>query len=328
MELLLYIVPIILVLGAQALVSGTYRKYRVVSNSKKLSGFDVARHILDKNNLKDIKVVEVKGTMSDHYDPKRKVVRLSSEVYHDSTIASAAIAAHECGHVMQHNNKYTPMLIRSAIVPFVNFASYIGYVILIIGIVASIFDLAILGIILLSATLVFQLITLPVEFNASKRAIKTLETERLIEKSEKSSVKAMLSAAAFTYVASLLANLLEILRLFLMASRSRDWQNAVKVLEYTSRNGGYVVNNYIQQFIEIDKRKIKISANSNEVTDTELTLCIMFGVIAICLLISVNSYINIADTFNNVVREIIDFFSSVSHYLHLDEMAKQIGQLF
>ena len=222
MELLLYIVPIILVLGAQALVSGTYRKYRVVSNSKKLSGFDVARHILDKNNLKDIKVVEVKGTKSDHYDPKRKVVRLSSEVYYDSTIASAAIAAHECGHVMQHNNKYTPMLIRSAIVPFVNFASYIGYVILIIGIVASIFDLAILGIILLSATLVFQLITLPVEFNASKRAIKTLETERLIEKSEKSSVKAMLSAAAFTYVASLLANLLEILRLFLMASRSRD----------------------------------------------------------------------------------------------------------
>ena len=88
------------------------------------------------------------------------------------------------------------------------------------------------------------------------------------------------------------------------------------------------MNNYIQQFIEIDKRKIKISANSNEVTDTELTLCIMFGVIAICLLISVNSYINIADTFNNVVREIIDFFSSVSHYLHLDEMAKQIGQLF
>ncbi len=222
MDILLYIIPFVLVLGAQALVSGTYRKYRVVLNKKKLTGFDVARHILDKNNLNDIKVVEVKGTMSDHYDPRRKVVRLSSEVYHDSTIASSAIAAHECGHVMQHNNKYKPMLIRNTIVPIVNFASYIGYVVLIIGIIASIFDLAIWGIVLLSATLVFQLITLPVEFNASSRAIITLESEGLIDKSEKSLVRAMLSAAAFTYVASLLANLLEILRLFLMASRSRD----------------------------------------------------------------------------------------------------------
>lgn len=238
MDILLYIIPFVLVLGAQALVSGTYRKYRVVLNKKKLTGFDVARHILDKNNLNDIKVVEVKGTMSDHYDPRRKVVRLSSEVYHDSTIASSAIAAHECGHVMQHNNKYKPMLIRNTIVPIVNFASYIGYVVLIIGIIASIFDLAIWGIVLLSATLVFQLITLPVEFNASSRAIITLESEGLIDKSEKSLVRAMLSAAAFTYVASLLANLLEILRLFLMASRSRDWQNIIKVLEYTSRNGG------------------------------------------------------------------------------------------
>lgn len=222
MEILLYFIPFVLVLGAQALVSGAYRKFRQIDNKKRLTGFDTARHILDKNGLKDIVIVETKGTMSDHYDPGRRVVRLSSEVYHDATIASVAIAAHECGHVIQHKDKYAPMIIRSAIVPIVNIASHIGYIILVIGIIASVFDLAIWGIILLSATLLFQLITLPVELNASKRAIKMLKDENLVNDSEIGSAKSMLTAAAFTYIASLLANLLEIVRLFLMANRSRD----------------------------------------------------------------------------------------------------------
>jgi Zn-dependent membrane protease YugP len=222
LEILLYIVPFILVLGAQGIVSGAYAKYKVVENKKRLTGFDVARAILDKNGLKTILIVETEGTMSDHYDPTRKTVRLSTEVYHNATISSIAIAAHECGHVIQHKEKYIPMIIRSAIVPIVNIASKIGYVVLFIGLIASIFDLAIWGVVLLSATLVFQLITLPVEFNASKRAIKILESEDLIEKQEKSGVKSMLTAAAFTYVASLLANLLEILQLLLMAGRSRE----------------------------------------------------------------------------------------------------------
>ena len=208
-------------LGAQALVSGTYNKYKTILNTKKLTGFDVAREILNQNGLKEIMIVETKGKMTDHYDPRRKVIRLSSEVYHDSTISSVAIAAHECGHAIQHQKKYTPLIIRNAIVPFVNFTSRIGYIVLVIGILASAFDIAIVGIVLLSATLLFQLITLPVEFNASNRAIKILEKEKLIDEKEKQPVKTCL-AAALTYVASLISNLLEILRLFLMATRNRD----------------------------------------------------------------------------------------------------------
>lgn len=222
MDILLFFIPFVLVLGAQALVSGTYNKYKVVENKRGLTGFDVARKILDSNGLQDVVIVETKGTMSDHYDPRRRTVRLSSEVYHDTTISAVAIASHECGHVIQHKNRYMPMVVRNAIVPIVNVASHIGYVVLFIGLLASIFDLAIWGIVLLSATLLFQLITLPVEFNASSRAIKMLGEYNLIEDEEKGKIKTMLTSAAFTYVASLLASLLEILRLFLMANRSRD----------------------------------------------------------------------------------------------------------
>lgn len=222
MDILLYIIPVVLVFGAQMIVTSTYNKYKSVPNKKSLTGSEVARKILDKNNYTDVHVVETKGKMSDHYDPRRKTVRLSSEVYHDATISAVSIAAHECGHVIQHKNKYAPMTIRHAIVPVVNFASRIGYVVLIIGLIASAFKLATWGIVLLCATLLFQLITLPVEFNASKRAIKALEENKLIEKSEKGRVSAMLTAAALTYVASLVANAFEILRLFLMVSVNRN----------------------------------------------------------------------------------------------------------
>ncbi|HHX16935.1 MAG TPA: zinc metallopeptidase [Mollicutes bacterium] len=222
MELGLLLLSFLLVLGAQLLVSGTYSKYSTTENKKRLTGFDVAREILDRNGLKNITIVETKGKMTDHYDPRRKVVRLSSEVYHGTTISSVAIAAHECGHAIQHNKKYAPLMIRNTIVPVVNLASRIGYVVLVIGILASAFNVALIGIILLAATLVFQLITLPVEFNASSRAIRILEKEKLIETSEKQPVKNMLTAAALTYVASLISNMLEILRLFLINNRNRD----------------------------------------------------------------------------------------------------------
>jgi Zn-dependent membrane protease YugP len=222
MELGLLLLSFLLVLGAQLLVSGTYSKYSTTENKKRLTGFDVAREILDRNGLKNITIVETKGKMTDHYDPRRKVVRLSSEVYHGTTISSVAIAAHECGHAIQHNKKYAPLMIRNTIVPVVNLASRIGYVVLVIGILASAFNVALIGIILLAATLVFQFITLPVEFNASSRAIRILEKEKLIETSEKQPVKNMLTAAALTYVASLISNMLEILRLFLINNRNRD----------------------------------------------------------------------------------------------------------
>ena len=222
MELGLLLLSFLLVLGAQLLVSGTYSKYSTTENKKRLTGFDVAREILDRNGLKNITIVETKGKMTDHYDSRRKVVRLSSEVYHGTTISSVAIAAHECGHAIQHNKKYAPLMIRNTIVPVVNLASRIGYVVLVIGILASAFNVALIGIILLAATLVFQFITLPVEFNASSRAIRILEKEKLIETSEKQPVKNMLTAAALTYVASLISNMLEILRLFLINNRNRD----------------------------------------------------------------------------------------------------------
>lgn len=221
--ILLYLIPILIVFGAQAIVTSVYNKYKNVQNKKNLTGFEIARKLLDNNNCGDIYVVETKGNLSDHYDPRRRTVRLSSEVFHESTIAAASIAAHECGHVIQHKHKYAPMRVRNAIVPIINLTSRIGYVVLIIGLIASVFELATWGIILLGGTLLFQLITLPVEFNASKRAVVMLDENKLIEKGERESVKAMLTAAALTYVASLIANALEILRLFLIFGlRGRD----------------------------------------------------------------------------------------------------------
>lgn len=219
--LLLIIIPLVIVLAAQALVSKTYEKYKRIKNKKGLTGYDIARKILDNHNLKEIKIIENKNLLGDHYDPRKKVVSLSSDIYHQASIASISIAAHECGHALQHKDKYFFIVIRSFLIPIVNFASKIGYVVLLIGFLASIFDLALLGLILLSATLLFQLINLPVEFNASNRAKKILINEHDIRSDEEGKVGTMLNAAALTYVASLVANLLEILRLFLMVNRRR-----------------------------------------------------------------------------------------------------------
>ena len=211
MEGLLYLLAFIIPLIAQIYVSATYKKNSKKDNAFGLTGYDVARKILDKNKLNDLYVVETKGTMTDHYDPTRKTIKLSTDVYHGKSVASLAIAAHECGHAIQDKTKYTPMRIRSALVPFVNICTRIGYLAIVIGIIFS-YTLIEVGIVLLLSMLVFQLITLPVEFNASHRAIKELERLNLIDEEEKSSAKNMLIAAAFTYVASVLSTLLEILR--------------------------------------------------------------------------------------------------------------------
>lgn len=219
---ILYLIPVLLVIGAQALLTSTYNKYKRVNNLKGLTGFDVARAILDSRGLNDILVLETEGTLSDHYDPKKKVVKLSREVYRGKSISATAIAAHECGHVYQDKDGYSFMRIRTMIVPFVNFVSKIGYIVLIIGLIASLLDMALLGVIMLSITLVFALVTLPVEFDASKQALLILNRLSLIEESESIKVKKVLGAAAFTYVASLLANLLEIIRLLLIITGRRD----------------------------------------------------------------------------------------------------------
>lgn len=208
---LIIFISILITTLSQIFISLAYSKYKKILNNKDLSGYDVARKILDSNNLDNIMILETRGNLTDHYDPQRKVIKLSTDIYHGSSIAGAAVAAHECGHAIQDKMKYTPMRIRSTLVPFVNICTRIGYLAIVIGIIFS-YTLIEVGIVLLLSMLVFQLITLPVEFNASHRAIKELERLNLIDEEEKSSAKNILIAAAFTYVASVLSTLLEILR--------------------------------------------------------------------------------------------------------------------
>lgn len=216
----LYLLALLIPLIAQIYVSSRYKKYSNLENSKNLSGFEVARKILDKNGLKNLYIVETKGTMTDHYDPKRKTVRLSSEVYHGTTIASVAIAAHECGHAIQDKEGYLFMKFRSFIFPIVSLGTRFAYVVLFIGLLANMMNLIWLGILLVGLGLVFQLVTLPVEFNASKRALDELNNS--IDSNDYDGTKNMLNAAALTYVAGVLSSALEILRLILIFTDRRD----------------------------------------------------------------------------------------------------------
>ena len=207
---------------AQIYVNNSYDKYKYQGLRKKATGAKVARNILDKNGLNDVKVVEVKGKLTDHYDPKKKVVSLSSDIYNGDTIAAASVAAHECGHAIQHQQKYVFINIRNALVPFVNFSTKIGYLIVIIGLIFSFPKIAVIGLVLLVSMLVFQIVTLPVEFNASNRAKKQLTNLNIVYDDELDDVNSMLRAAALTYVASVMTTLLQILRLALMVMGRRD----------------------------------------------------------------------------------------------------------
>lgn len=208
---------IIITLGAQLFVTSVYNKYKKIGNKKGLTGFEVARKILDKNGLSNIHVVETKGVLSDHYDPSRKVVRLSTDIFHGDSIASISVAAHEVGHAIQHKNNYLFIKIRGILFPIVNIGSKLGYFAIIIGLFAGLTDLLWLGIISLIILLVFELVTLPVEFDASRRAKAELKKEKLIENDEIEKSSNMLNAAALTYVAALITTLLEIARLVLIA---------------------------------------------------------------------------------------------------------------
>lgn len=219
--LLLAAVSFIIVISSQIYLKSTYSESKSKKNKKDLTGCEAARKILDSNGLENIYVVEVKGELSDHYDPSRKVVRLSSDVFHGESIASLSIAAHECGHAIQDKDNYTFMRIRGALVPVVNLVTYIGYIGLIISLFAGITGYLTISIGLLIIALIFQLITLPVEFDASKRALTQIKNLNLIESDEINSVEGMLKAAAYTYVASLISLVLDLLRLVIM-TRNRD----------------------------------------------------------------------------------------------------------
>ena len=217
----LVLIGVVITLVAQSFVTSRYRRYRTKDTKKGLSGQEVARMILDKHGLSHIYVTEVKGTLTDHYDPNRKVVRLSSEVFHGTSVASCSVAAHEVGHAIQDKEGYFFIRLRGAIFTLVSFASKFGYLAILIGFLFNFMDLAWGGVGLLLIILFFQLITLPVELDASKRALVELQKLEILEEKELSNGKDMLQAAAMTYVASLATTLLEILR-FVLIIAGRD----------------------------------------------------------------------------------------------------------
>jgi len=221
LEILLLLAGTIFVIFAQIKVKGSYSKYLGIKCQKDMAGCEVARKILDNAGLSKVHVVEVKGQLTDHYDPKQKVVRLSTDIFHGTSVASVAVAAHECGHAIQDKDGYSFMKIRASLVPIVNFVNKFGYFATIIGLIAGIFDIIIVGIVMLLATLLFQVVTLPVEFNASSRAKEIIKELNLATESEQEGVEKMLSAAAFTYVAGVINTLFQLLRL-LVRVRDRD----------------------------------------------------------------------------------------------------------
>lgn|SRR5574344_30537 len=221
MDVLLYLLMLIIPLIADIYVKANYNKYGKIQNKYKLTGYDVARKILDHNNLNNLYIVETKGTMTDHYDPTRKTVKLSSEVYHNDSVSSLAIAAHECGHAIQDKEGYFFLRLRTAIYPVVNIGTRFAYIVLIIGIIFESLDLVWVGILLVALGLIFQLITLPVEFDASKKALSELEKENLADNNGEEGAKKMLTSAALTYVAGVLSSSIELLRLIMMFSGNR-----------------------------------------------------------------------------------------------------------
>lgn len=215
---------LIITLVAQIYIDINYNKTKRITNKKKLTGKEAARIILDKNGLENVKVEEISGFLSDHYDPREKVVRLSPSIANEKSIAAVSVASHECGHALQDKNNYFFLLFRNSLVPIVNFASYAGYIAICIGIFFSSLNLLWLGIIMEVIILFFQIITLPVEINASKRALEKIQEYELLIPQELTYSKKMLTSAAMTYVASVAAAILQILRLVLLFANNDNEQ--------------------------------------------------------------------------------------------------------
>ena len=209
-------------LYAQFKVKSTFNRYRKYINSRGLTGADIARIILDRNGLYDVAVERVRGELTDHYDPKTKTVRLSEVVYSSASVAALGVAAHETGHAVQHKVGYAPLALRSSLVPVAGIGSSFGPYMAILGLVFGWEPLVNLGIILYTAAVAFYVVTLPVEFNASARAISALETAAIISTDEIIPAKKVLRAAAMTYVASAAVALASLLRLVLLAGGRRD----------------------------------------------------------------------------------------------------------
>jgi uncharacterized protein len=209
---ILLIVP----LWAQMRVKSTYKKYSKVANSTGKTGAEVARQILDENGLYNVQVEPVRGKLSDHYDPRSKVVRLSEDNYYGNSIAGAAVAAHEVGHAIQDAEGYAFLRFRHALVPVANIGSNFSFLLILGGMLLGAMNLFLLGIIFMSAAVLFQFVTLPVEFNASSRAMDQIVSTGMIRNNEERGARKVLNAAALTYVAGALVALLELARFIFM----------------------------------------------------------------------------------------------------------------
>ncbi|WAA13748.1 zinc metallopeptidase [Fervidibacillus halotolerans] len=216
-EYLIYFMIIsIIPIWASVRVKNTYNQFQRVANSTGATGYEVARRILDANGLYDVRIEEYSGFLSDHYDPRTKTVRLSSANYRGNSVAAAAVAAHEVGHALQDQEDYAFLRFRSSLVPVASFGSNASYILLILGMIMQFYEMILLGIVLMAAAVLFQVVTLPVEFNASSRAMDQVVSLGLIRNEEERGARKVLNAAALTYVAAAAVALLELLRFVLM----------------------------------------------------------------------------------------------------------------
>lgn len=218
---LLLIPALIISIWAQAKVSSAYDKYSRIRNINGYTGEQIARMMLNEAGLYDIPIEVVNSKLGDHYDPTSRILRLSPDVYSGNTIAAAGIAAHEVGHAIQHKESYGPLTLRNTIYPVVNLGSTFSWVLLVAGLILAIRPLVYFGILLFSAVVVFQIVTLPVEFNASNRALKILNTRGILYEDEVKGAEKVLSAAAMTYVAATIMAVFQLIRLIFI-SRSND----------------------------------------------------------------------------------------------------------
>lgn len=222
MYIVYFAIMLILPIYAQMKVKSTYNKFSQVSADRGMTGAQVARMILDHHGLTDVRVVPTQGVLSDHYNPATKTVALSEDNYYKASIAGIAVAAHEVGHAIQHKEAYSFLTLRSKLVPVANFSSNISWVFLLIGFIATNPNFILIGIVLLAAGVLFQIVTLPVEFDASRRAMNEVVSLGIIGNNEERSARKVLNAAAMTYVAAAAVAVLELLRLILIYTGMRS----------------------------------------------------------------------------------------------------------
>ena len=219
---ILVIIAFALTLFASFGVKSTFARYDKIRNTRGITGADAARRILSSNGIGNVTVEHTSGSLTDHFDPRTNVVRLSDATYNSTSVAAIGVAAHECGHAIQHSVGYAPIKLRNAIVPVVNIGNTLSMPLFFIGLVMGAYKLALAGALLFSFVLVFQLVTLPVELNASRRALKILDEFDILGNSELRGAKKVLTAAAMTYVAAVAATALQLLRLLTILNRRRD----------------------------------------------------------------------------------------------------------